>query len=109
MSKEIDEKELELIERKTKIDNLVFNKRLHTFLAGSYTLMTFGEIQEFVANDFNVSGIYVPIILGSIGVVIYSINTLKKNRCKLSNERNKYALLEQELVLLSEENTKFRK
>lgn len=109
MKEEIEYKKNELNRQNTKVDNLRFYRNLHTFLSGSYTLITASGFYEMIANNFDNTTTYVPLVLGSVGIVWYSIKTVKETNYKLNKEKNKLCMLEQELQMYSTENEIFKK
>ena len=84
MDNKIEYKKSELYRQNTKVDNLRFNKNLHTFLSGSYTLIATSGIYEMITNNFDNASTYVPLVIGSVGVVFYSVKTIKKTKYKLN-------------------------
>lgn len=79
---------------KNEISNLKFYRNLHVYLAGGYLFATTCSIGEFISNNFKFGELYVPIILGSVTIMINAFKTTKNSNYKLKQFKTELCMIE---------------
>lgn len=85
----VDKNQLEI-----DISNTSFHKNTLKFLAGGYSIVSTICLNEWLMNDCTLSTIYIPVIIGSIGITTYSLRNLKKDNYKLKKLKSELSMIE---------------
>ena len=91
---ETEENDFNKNEIETKIKDLTFYRNMHLYMTGGYGLVTVCCFNEWIKNDFNLSELYIPIILGSICIMKNAFNITKKTNYKLKKMKTNLKLIE---------------